>query len=903
MVQSPSRVVLFLYRCIARVAPRRMRDRFADEQTALFEDVWAQERPSGPVAARVFTIRLFLKAIASVCLAWLDVVRAAPSRWGGETRIAIRGLAHAPWYAFGVVGVLTAGITLATVVFALVDGVLFKPLPYSRPDEIYLIRPQASTAPQRPPHAVAARDIAAWARAVPELQFTIIRSEVDSGTRVDGRDYFQRTIDERFFDVVGTRPMAGGFLPQDFNRESWMTPSGMFFPVLISHAIWTTQFGGDLSIIGKPVVLSERDGGTFGRIVRGVLPPDFVFPIDLGEGRIDMLSPTSSRVLGSADEDGLRFFQVVARVPAGLSAVEAESRLTAATRTMPASPVEVDRHGGLKQSNAPFDSVQLVPVAEHLGERSRPTFALVAAGAAVLLLLACVNVAGLTVARGFDRSRDLAVRKALGATRWALVRGVLLEVVLLVFAGVAVAFLAAPVVLAWTISLLPNSLALIKTPVIDGRVFAAAGIMGAASVGLVLLWPAISATRVRVSVTSGRLATTTTRLGRRARMSLVVGQVALGFVLLIAGGLTLLSLARSWKTDLGYRRDRTVVLEAFSVKYSKNDGQRQVAALRDELRRASGVTRVAATTIRLFWWRGASIAQTAFVPVGSSGPFAGFEDRRVDFDFFEVTGLRVLEGQLPNAQAWADGQPNAVVSRLVAQKYWPGQNAVGQTLVWNWNGRSGDEPARRVAAVVNDTRFLGVEQDPLGTIYLPGAVGPNTYGSFLLVQTAGEAGPMVAPLAALVRARGMRLEQASTLEDAIARSIRHRMLPAWLFGSLGATAIVMLTAGVLGLMAMATAQRAKEIGIRIALGSSAGRLSRLLVREQLSAVALGLFAGAGIAALIARRVESQLYGVSPFDPSVWTAVAAVLLVVAGLGAWIPARIAARLDPIQTLRAE
>ncbi len=897
------RSLVGLYRWIARIAPRRVREPFADEQTALFEDIWNQERPSGPVAARLFTVKLFVKAIVAVALAWIDVLRAAPPRWGGEARIAVRGLRHSPWYALGVAGVLASGITLATVVFALVDGVLFKPLPFARSAEIYLIRPDASTAPQRQPHAVAGRDIATWAAAVPQLQITVIRSQVDSGTRAGGRDYFQRTIDERFFDVAGIQPLAGGFLAEDFNRESWTTPAGTFSPVLLSHAIWTTQYGGDWSIVGKPVITSESDRTTYGRIVRGILPPDFVFPVDLGEGRIDMLSPMSSRGMASSDGGRTRLFQAIARVPAGLSVVEVEARLTAATRGMPAAGIETDIHGGVKQSNAPFDSVRLVPIATHLGERSRPTFALLAAGAAMLLLLACVNVAGLTVARGLDRSRDLAIRKALGATRWALVRGVLLEVVLLVLAGIGVAFLAAPVVLSWTLSFLPDSLALIKTPAIDARVFAAAGLMGAASVGLVLLWPALAATRVRVHVTSGRLATATTRLGRRARMSLVVGQVALGFVLLIGGGLTLLSLARSWNTDLGYRRDRTVVLEAFSVKYGKGDGQRQVEALRDELRRAPGVARVAATTLRLFWWRGASVAQTPFVPVGASGPFAGLEDRRVDFDFFEITGLRVLEGQLPDARAWSDNQPYAVVSQQVARKYWPSQSAVGKTIAYNWNGRTGSEPPRTVAAVVNDARFLGVEQEPNGVIYLPGAVGSNTYGSFLLVQTIGEAGPRVAPLAALARARGMRVEQAATLEDAIAQTIRHRMLPAWLFGSLGLTAVVMLTAGVLGLLAMATAQRAREIGIRIALGSSASQLSRLLVREQLVAVGAGLAAGAVMAALIARRVESQLYGVSPFDPLVWTAVAVLLLAVAGLGAWIPARMAARLDPITTLRAE
>jgi predicted permease len=897
------RILLALYRRIARASPRRLRDQFADEQVELFEQIWRDERPAGRVRRLVFAAGLLAKAALAAIFAWGAEAQGAPARWRSDFRVAIRSLFHSPWYAMVVVGVLGAGITLATVVFAMADGVLFRALPFGRPVEIHLIRADAGADPQRQPPAVSGRDIAAWMAAVPELQITVIRSAASPGARRDGRDYFQRTVDERFFEVVGRQPMVGGFTAADFDRGSWAANrSQMLFPVVVSHAYWTSQLGADPAMINRPVITSERDGEKFGRIVRGVLPPDFAYPLDLGEGRIDMLQPMSSRSIGGAadDEASIRTFQAIARVPAHLPIVEIEARLTSATRELATKPFRVDLHGGLKQSKAPFDTVRLIPIRDHLSERSRPAMTLAALGAGVLVLLACVNAAGLTVARGMDRSRELAVRRALGATSWALARSVLVEVVVLIAFANVIAALATPVVLAWTVSLLPDSLSLIKTPVLDARVFAAAGLIGAISVGLVMLWPAVAATRVGVK--PPRLAASGSRLGRHARMSLVAGQVALCFVLLMAGGLTLSSLARSWRTDLGYQRANAIILEAFSTHYAGDSGRRQVEALREDLRRVPGVARVAATNIPVFSTRSVSFARTRLVPVGASGPFVGMEDRRVDFDFFAITGLRVLEGRLPDPREWEADHPVAIVSHLVARQYWPNGSAVGQKLVANWN-RPMDEPARTVAAVVNDTRFAGVEQDAIGMIYTPGAINRDTTGSYLFVQTSRDAGPMVATLAAVVKSRGMLLERASTFDDAVMQSLRHRMLPAWVFGSLGTTALAMLAAGVLGLLVMATAQRTREIGIRIALGSSAGRLTGLLVREHMQAVGLGLTGGAVVALLIAGRVESELHRVSPFDPLVWAGVALVTLGVAGLGVWLPARWAARLDPIETLRTE
>jgi hypothetical protein len=261
-----------------------------------------------------------------------------------------------------------------------------------------------------------------------------------------------------------------------------------------------------------------------------------------------------------------------------------------------------------------------------------------------------------------------------------------------------------------------------------------------------------------------------------------------------------------------------------------------------------------------------------------------------------------MDGQLPAPGEWQAEHPIAIVSERAARIYWPDGGAVGQTLVWTRNDPPDRAPKpRRVVAVVQDARYAAADLEPIGDIYFPGAIGRGTYGSFFIVSTVDPADRVLPSIVATAAAHEMRLEQAATMDSAIFASIRHRVLPLWLFGGLSVMGLIVLAAGTIGLLAMTTAQRTREIGIRLALGSSPARLTRLLAREQATAIAIGVLAGAGVAWLAVEGLRSELYGVTPHHPGVWIGVTVTVFGVAALGSLVPARIAARLDPAAILR--
>jgi hypothetical protein len=290
------------------------------------------------------------------------------------------------------------------------------------------------------------------------------------------------------------------------------------------------------------------------------------------------------------------------------------------------------------------------------------------------------------------------------------------------------------------------------------------------------------------------------------------------------------------------------------------------------------------------------------VPQGWSTEPDGVTSREVSAEFFEVLGLRLIDGRWPEPGEWADARPVALVSETAARLLWPDGTALGRTLVPT-SPRT--VPASRsVIGIVADARFLGLDVDPLGDIYLPDPLAETgRYGAFFHVRTRGPAADALPVILSALAGRGLRITQASTHEDALFASVKHRVLPAWLFGTLGLGALVILAAGVLGLLAMSAAQRTRELGIRVALGATPGRVVRMLVGEQLAAVAAGLALGALVSAWAVRLLEAHLYRVRPYDPGVWTMVAMTLTAVAVIGSLIPSTRAARVDPVQALRVE
>ena len=912
---TPPRLVVATYRFILRGYPSRIRRQFAAEQLQLFEDLWREERPSGRFRLMIWTMRHLWRAARAGVAQHTDRFSGSPltprtatttslHHWMRDARFAARTFRRAPGYALTSTLVLAAGITLTTVVFAIVDGVLVRPLPYRAADQVFLVRAGVSSQPQSRPPAVSGREIVAWRQAAPEMQTTVMRSESGGETYFEGRPYKSRTADEDFFNVLGIQPMLGGFRPEDFDRNP-ESAVDQFRPVIVSHALWHVLFAGDPDAIGRTLVTSEREGRRWGMTLRGVLPKDFVYPIDLGERQPDLIYPERTRDLGRSTDD-LRLFQLIVRIPDAAAKFPIESKLRGVLPGLAASPSRLSpheaTHEGSREARA-FDQIALVPVGGHLGQRDRPSFALVMSAAVLLLLLACVNLAGLAAARNVDRQRDLVVRRALGATSWAITRRLFVEVAVLSATATVLAVALAKPLLTWTTEMLPATLSTITVPAINLRVFAGAALIGFLATALVTAWPAVVALRLSRATGSMQLGRTATRLNRRSGLLIVVTQSAFGFVLLTAGGLAAVSLANAWSNDVGYQRDQFVMIEAFVKTYTTAaDRLDQLERARDALRRVPGVAKLSATSLPILK-PGAISPRSDYVPVNWTGPFPGVDSRRVDAEFFEITHLRFIDGDRPSTTGWSADQPIAIVSQHAARLMWPGRSAIGQTLRSAYQ-REG-QPVRewRVVAVVADGRYRAIDQEIVGDIYVPGAIGRNTNGSFFVASTTTSADAVAVRLRDTATRLGLFVERTMTIDDALWASVRHRVLPAWLFGSLAIAALLVVAAGMLGLLAMTAAQRTRELAVRRALGATPLNVVGLLAREQVLAAAGGVAAGAMISLVTVRYLESQLYGVRAYDPLVWGSVALLLMSVSFLGTLFPATRAARVDPAATLRAE
>jgi putative ABC transport system permease protein len=816
-------------------------------------------------------------------------------------RYALRALRHTPWYSVSAIAVLAVAIALGTVVFAVVDGLLFKPLPYKSPGELNVLRAEAGALPRQDLSPLAWQEIEGWTSAVPELAWTAVGARV-SEYPWDGVAYKMATVDERFLEVLGIRPLLGGFVQADFDRTGWSsTQRNVVRPVLISDRLWRRALGGDPGVVGRTVVVSERENQVFGVRIAGVLPPDFVYPIDSGDQQPDLLTPIPREERARHT----RAFQLILRMPASVNSSSVRDRLATATGDLARLKVPESSHGdGPARPN--FDRVTLDPIGLSLASRVRPAFRLTFVAASVLLLAACLNVAALAAVRTVGRQRELLVRRALGATRWELAKVHLVEVGILGAAATGVAWMAAGPLLNRTQSLFPATLTLVKPPSLDERAMAAAVVFALTSVAVVALWPLFTAVRLEAGP-PGRIRTgveagsTSTRVSRRSAGLLVSMQVALGFVLLIAGVLTVASLAAAMRNDLGYRSDRMILLEASVRRYlSSADAQEQLESAAAFLNRVSGVEASAVSTIQ-------STFLQQFNPGGSLIPegwktATNVNVRQVSSEFFDVMGLKLVEGRRPVAGEWQTGSSVALVGESAARALWPDRSALGRTLV-PARRRSGDGSPWSVIGVVADARFEGRDRDPAREVYLPGAIGPNRTGLLFHIRTRGDPEAMLTRLTRDLTAQGMRVDRAATHAAGLFESIKDLALSAWLFAALALAALAVVVLGIGGLVAMSAVQRTREFGVRVALGATRGHVLRMLIREQFAAVINGIVAGGVISAWVVTFLRSQLYGIEPHNAIAWSLAAAMMIGVTLLAAAIPAIRATGRNPVDILRAE
>jgi predicted permease len=524
--------------------------------------------------------------------------------------------------------------------------------------------------------------------------------------------------------------------------------------------------------------------------------------------------------------------------------------------------------------------------------------------AAALMLLACFNVAGLAIARARERQRDLAIRRALGAGTGDLVRLLAVESVLIVTAGTAAGLLLAWWGLPVGARLFAGDFMLtLKPAVIDVRVAAFAALVATVASMIVIVLSVRPVARAGLRAPLAEGAGGTRRVARR--LSMVSFEVAVAYLVTVTAMLVVGSLVRAWSEDTGFDVPNAAILKVLPP---PNSAAADIERLVSDIGRLPGVH--AAGGIAHVLLEKAFNGSVFDSPPGigslerspgepGTGMSFPIESVPVTRGFFPAVGLAPQEGRLPTEEEFRSGARLIVVTETVARGYWPGQRAVGQVLLNS--GRPFE-----VIGVVNDTRFLSLDLEAQGEIFWPIAAMPRPSLSNVVIRFVPGEANSIGAVAATVRTRCpdcWLYGESRTLEEALAESIRPRRFSAWLFSGFGIAALLIVGTGILGVVAMTTTARVREIGIRMALGATTRGVLSQLLREQIASVMLGVVMGGIAASWATTFVTSYLYETEPTDSTAWVGAAAAILVVACVGAFVPARRASRIDPVRALRVE
>jgi predicted permease len=801
-----------------------------------------------------------------------------------DVRHAVRSLRHRPGFTVLALLTLTLGIGANTAVFSVVNAALLRPLPY--PDSDRLVQLRAEDDDLSPGDYL---DVAAESRVFAAIAAYRSRPMILSG-RGEPERTAAVTATPSLIPLLGVRPRLGRAFGggSEEGREA-----------LLGFGLWQRRFAGRPNVVGEHVVVDDEPA-----TVVGVMPRGFAFP----DGEELWLTPHPGFAVpehplrplqNPAADRGAHYFETVARLRPGLTLerARAELGLTFAriVKAHPDSDLKGARPG-------------LVPLRESTVGDVRPALLALLGAVGLVLLIACVNVANLTLARGRSREKELAVREALGAGRGRLVRLLLTESALVVLGAAGLGGLVAHLGSARLAALLPADLGGLAPVEVDGWVLAFTLVLALLAVALSGLWPALVASRqdpIAALKEGGR------RGGgdpRGVQGGLVVLETALALVLLVGSGLLLKSLSRLLAVDEGFRARHVLTLRMSlpARAYGEADQRsRFVDAVLGEVRRVGGIESAAAVT-RLPLNPGRSTRSIA-VEGRVYPPARPSEEPSPDYTavspgYFRTLGIPLLAGRDFDAGDDAQAPPVAIVSRALASRCWPGQSPVGAHV--RLGSATEGSAWMTVVGVVGDVRQHDLAEEPAALLYVPYAQDPWTFLT-LAVRSAGRPEALAPAVAGAVRKvdPAQVVYDVRPLEDVVSRSLAPRRTSAVLLGLFATLAVLLAALGVFGVTSFAVARRTHEFGVRMALGASSPEILGVVVLGGGRRAVLGVGLGA-VASFASRSVLAHfLYGVAPTDGGTFAAAAALLVGVLLLASALPAWRATRVSPVTALRYE
>ena len=800
-----------------------------------------------------------------------------------SVRVSLRGLIRAPGFATTVALTLGLGIGLATAVFTVADAVLLRRLPVR--DQERLVVLWGGTRDGRFDHFPLllndARAYAASARTLERVEFFSYGAPWATPVRDGDQVYrLRRTpVSGGYFDALGARPILGRALrPED-------DVTGAAPVAVLSYAAWQQRFGGDSTIIGRQILLHQTG---IAHTIVGVMPQGLDYPrgTDFWTAVIPTAKPLGEHTLYAE-------LHVLGRLRPGVTVADARAELQAFF----ARPGAPRMHRDLLGVAHPF--------ARAVAGDVKPAVLAFAVAAGVLLLITCINVANLLLVRGLARTREIAVRSALGAGRGRIVAQLLGESALLALAGALVGIALAYAAVRGFIAAAPSSVPRLDEISLDARAFAgAAGITALVTLVFAVV-PALVTSRVKLheALRSGMRQTGSSRRFRRGTEALVAGQIALALVVLSAAGLITRSLIRLERVDLAFDSSRLVFAELSVPAATLDDKAKQRALLDALVPRVAAIPGVRAVTPVLAspysgsTFDGQPTAEGQTADEARRNPMLAMDV--VATGYFATFGIPVLRGR-PFTADDREGTPTSVIlSESAAQHYWPGADPIGKRLGFG----PGEPPAFTVVGVVPDTRYRSL-RDARPTIYF--ALAQSSFpvaSTTLAIRTAGEPSEIVGAVRAAVPEvdPSVAVASASPYDELAARPLAQPRLNALLLSVFAFGALLLAAVGLYAVVATMVRQRTTELGVRMALGATSGDVLRLIVRRGLVLGAVGTAAGLLGALAANRALRAMLFEVSPVDPLTLGVVTLGLLGIAALASLIPARAGAKVDPAVALK--
>ena len=801
---------------------------------------------------------------------------------GQDLRYGFRTLLKNPGFTIIAVIALALGIGANSAIFSVVNTVLLRPLPYKDPERLMMVWEDA-TRHGYPRDTPAVANYIDWKNQ--NHVFEDMAAVGDESLNLTGSGDPERLegvgASASLFSVLELSPQLG----RAFTAEE--DQPGANRVVVLSNRLWQRRFGADVGIIGKQITLNGQS-----HTVVGVMPSQFQFPSQ----DVELWVPIAFTSEQAASR-GRHYLQVVARLKPGVTLSQAQAEMnTIATRLQQQYP----------EQNTDLGAV-VVPLHEHVVGDIRPALLILLGAVGLVLLIACANVANLLLARAAVRQKEIAVRVAFGASRWRLIRQFLTESVLLAAIGGLVGLLFSIVGIRLLTRFIPPNISHVKAITLDVRVLGFTLLVSLLTGVIFGLVPALQASMFNPNETlkeGGRDSSSGSR-GNRIRALLVVAEVAISLVLLIGAGLLINSFLRLRSVDPGFKTDNLLTMKIVLPDGKYPDLTRRSAFYGDLLQRVEalpGVNSAAVTTNLPLYRQGNSLGtEIEGRPAPPPGQEIVITTRVVSPKYLTTMGIPLLKGRQFGPEETAKMPGAVIISETMARRYWPGEDPLGKRLTPGRN--TGPDDWFQIIGIAKDVRQFELNADPKPQMYIPYVQADFFAPRDLVVKT--DVDPI--GMAATVRRTVWEIDKdqpvsnIKTMEEIAAESVSRQRFSMLLLTIFAAVALVLAAVGIYGVMSYSVTQRRSEIGIRMALGAQKSDVLKLTVGSGLKLVLIGVVFGLVGAFALTRLMASLLFGVGATDPGTFIAISLVLIGVALLANYIPARRATKVDPLAALR--